>query len=302
MLTTFPRYATRERFNIKSFAAYVLIHCSVLLAPFTFSVTGLVLFLVLHFIVGCMGVTMGYHRLLAHRSFKTQPWVRYTLALLGVLAFQRGPIWWVATHRLHHSQVDKELDPHTPAYSFIWSHLLWVFFKHPQLDESIETVHRLARDLAEEPGMQFLEKYYTAINIGFMVVLFTVGYCINGYPFGLSLLIWGGVLRLVVSLHATWFVNSAAHIWGYRSYKTEDTSRNNWWVALLTFGEGWHNNHHADQRAARNGHRWFEIDMTYYLILLMHRLGWVMEIVPVSERLKKTEVRSGLIALNPSNP
>lgn len=236
---------------------------------------------------------MCYHRLLAHRSFKTSRWIKYSLAFLGVLAFQRGPVWWVATHRLHHSQVDTELDPHTPAVSFIWSHILWAFFKHPQLDESIETVHRLSRDLAEDPGMQLLEKYYAVINLGFLVFLFALGYWMGGYKLGLSLLVWSGFLRLVVALHATWFVNSAAHIWGYRSYKTEDTSRNNWWVALLTFGEGWHNNHHADQRAARNGHRWFEIDVTYYVICLMHRMGWVQDVVPLSERLKNIELKAG---------
>jgi sn-2 palmitoyl-lipid 9-desaturase len=283
-----PSYATWERFHPHMFLAYFSIHCGFLLAPFTFSVPGLILFLTLHFVIGCLGVTLCYHRLLAHRSFKTHPWIKYSLTFLAVLAFQRGPIWWVATHRLHHSQVDKELDPHTPVVSFLWSHILWVLFTHPQLDESVETTHRLARDLAEDPGMRFLEKYYTAINVGSLLLIYGAGYWFGGPKLGLSLLVWGGFLRMSVLLNATWFVNSAAHLWGYRNYKTNDTSRNNWWVALITWGEGWHNNHHADQRAARNGHHWYEVDITYYVILLMKQIGWATDVVPVSDRLKKS--------------
>jgi len=284
-----PAYATWQRFNPHLFLNYVLIHASLLIAPFTFSWLGLSAFLIIYFTTICLGITLGYHRLLTHCSYKTYPWVRFILALCGVLACQRGPIWWTAAHRMHHSKVDKPMDPHTPTVSFIWSHALWAFFRHPQLDDSIETVHRLARDLREEPGMRFLEKYYGLINAVFMAGLFSLGYALGGFKLGLSLFVWGGIFRVLVTLHITWMVNSVCHLWGYRNYKTADTSRNNWIAALLTFGEGWHNNHHADQRAARNGHRWYEIDVTYYLILLMRQTKLAYNVMPVSNRLLNAE-------------
>ncbi len=282
-----PQYATWERFNWPLISVYILLHFSLLLAVPTYTPEGLGLFLGLYFLTTCCGITLCYHRLLAHRSYQTYKPIRWFLSLLGVLAFQRGPIWWVATHRLHHSQVDTPLDPHTPQVSFLWSHFLWAFFRHPQLDETPETTIRLARDIADDPVMRFLERYYTALNIGFLIVLAVVGYYSGGERLAVSFFVWGGLLRLLYTLHVTWCVNSAAHVWGYRSYQTDDTSKNNWWVALLTYGEGWHNNHHADQRAARNGHRWYEIDVTYYIIVLMARLGMARHVAPVSERLKK---------------
>ncbi|MBY0404528.1 MAG: hypothetical protein K2X66_11565, partial [Cyanobacteria bacterium] len=167
-----PAYATRERFNGPLFTLYVLLHFSILWAPSTFTPEGCILGLGIYFTTICLGITLCYHRLLAHRSYKTFAPLKYTLALFAVLAFQRGPIWWVATHRLHHSEVDTPLDPHTPQVSFVWSHLLWPFFWHPQLDESPETVKRLARDMAEDPGMRFLEKHYTSINVLFLISLY----------------------------------------------------------------------------------------------------------------------------------
>lgn len=282
-----PPYATRERFNAPLFSLYVLLHAAILAAPFTFSWEGLLMMLTMYFLTICLGITVGYHRLLTHRSYKTYRPVRYLLALLGCLSFQRGPIWWAATHRLHHSTVDQEGDPHSPRYSFIWSHFLWAFFWHPQLDESQETINRLAPDLAKDPGMRFLETHYTTLNLLCLLGLFGLGMMWGGWTMGLSILVWGGLLRLVICLNITWLVNSASHVWGYRTYETTDLSRNNWWVALLTWGEGWHNNHHADARAARNGHQWYEIDPTYWLIVLMSRVGLAYDVVPVRKGLQR---------------
>lgn len=280
-LAPLPAYATLKRFNGPLFFAYILLHSAAMAAPFTYSPAGLITLIILYFVTICLGITLGYHRLLAHRSYKTYKPVARFLAFLGCLAFQRGPIWWSACHRLHHSTVDQPEDPHTPRFSFLWSHFLWPFFWHPNLDDSVEIRDRLARDLAEDPGMQFLEKHYTRINLLFLAALFGLGYWMGGLKMGLSILVWGGFLRLVLCLNITWLVNSVAHIQGYRSYDTPDTSRNNWWVALLTWGEGWHNNHHADARAARNGHRWYELDVTYWLICLMGKVGLAYAIVPV---------------------
>lgn len=243
--------------------------------------------LVMYFLTICLGITLCYHRLLTHRSYKTSRPIKYILALFGCLAFQRGPIWWTACHRLHHSMADKEQDPHSPRYSFIWSHFFWAFFWHPQLDESLETTNRLAPDLALDPGLRFLETHYTSLNLLCLAALFGLGYLWGGLPIGLSVLVWGGFLRLVLCLNITWLVNSVAHIWGYRTYETADTSRNNGLVAFLTWGEGWHNNHHADARAARNGHQWYELDPTYWIISLMGKLKLAHGIVPVRRNLQK---------------
>ncbi len=291
MSNLLPAYATLKTFKWLAFTPYILLHLTLFLVPSTFTWEGLAVFGVLYCLTLCLGTTLCYHRLLAHRSYKTYKPIKYFLTLIGCLAFQRGPIWWVAAHRLHHSKVDTPLDVHSPSVSFLWAHLLWAHFRHPQLDESPETTKRLALDLYEDKGMRFLEKHYISINCLFLGLLFALGYVRGGVDLGLSWLVWGGFLRLIFTLNATWLVNSAAHIWGYRNYGTPDKSRNNWLVAFLTFGEGWHNNHHADQRAARNGHYWYEFDATYWVIILMERLKLAFDVIPVSQHyplLRKT--------------
>ncbi len=281
MATTFgfiPAYANRERFNAPLFTTYVFLHIAALAAPFTFSWPGLIVFMAMSFITTCLGITLCYHRLLAHRSYKLPQPLTVFLAFLGCLAYQRGPAWWVATHRLHHSKVDEEGDPHSPRYSFLWAHFLWPFFWHPQLDESEETTRKLARDIYADPGLAFLERHYTTINVLFLTFLFAAGYAFGGWRMGTSLLVWGGFLRIIYVLNCTWLVNSAAHLWGYRTFETSDTSRNNWWVALLTWGEGWHNNHHAHPRTACMGFHWKELDVTFVIIKLLRWAGLATEV------------------------
>ncbi len=277
----FPAYANRARFNVPLFSLYVLLHVIALSGFFTFSWPGLIVMACLSFMTICLGITLCYHRLLAHKSYRlnNKP-LTYFLALLGCLAFQRGPLWWSACHRLHHSKVDKEGDPHSPTYSFIWAHFMWPFFWHPQLDESPETLKRLAPDLCKDAGLQFLEKHYNGINVLFLFVLFGMGYWLGGgLKMGLSILVWGGFLRIIYGLNVTWLVNSAAHLWGYRTFDTPDQSRNNWWVALLTWGEGWHNNHHAYARSAKMGFNWRELDVTYWVIKLFSVTGLASHVV-----------------------
>jgi len=277
-----PEYATKERSNAPLFILYVLLHITLLAGPFTFSWEALIASITLSFITICFGITLCYHRLLAHRSYKIPQPVVFSLALFGCLAFQRGPIWWVACHRLHHQRVDKQGDPHSPTHGFIWSHFLWPFFKHPQLDETPEALHTLVPDLLADSGLRFLEKYYTFINTFFLILLFGIGYVWNGLYLGLSFLVWAGGLRIVYGLNVTWLVNSAAHLWGYRRYQTADKSRNNWWVALLTYGEGWHNNHHAHPHSAQMGRAWYELDITYYIILILRWVGLAKRIVGIN--------------------
>lgn len=259
-------------------------HLLVLIAvPLTYTPLGLISFIVMYCLT-VFGIGLGYHRLLTHCSFKAIPPVKYLLTLLGILALQGGPSYWVATHRLHHAKTDREGDPHSPAINrFLWSHVLWLFFHHPNLKTQADYQY-FARDMFQDRGIAFLDKSFLWLNILLGLLLFGGGCLAGGWKAGISLLMWGGFLRIVAVWHVTWFVNSATHIWGYRNYNLSDQSRNNWWVALLSFGEGWHNNHHAEPRTARNGHRWFEIDVSYWMILLMSRLGLIYDVVPMSGR------------------
>lgn len=272
-----------ERVNLRNAKPVTImfiasIHLCALAAPFTFTWTGLIACLFLYWITGALGVTLCYHRLLTHRSYKTWKPVEYLLTVFAAMALQGGPITWVATHRLHHKESDRFEDPHTPRQGFLWSHMLWTLFKMPNFD-SYEDVKHLALDLEKDPVHRFFERFYMVIYVASAFAMFGVGYAIGGVPLAMSLLVWGCFLRTVVVWHSTWLVNSATHVWGYRRYETTDDSRNNWWVALLTFGEGWHNNHHADQRSAAHGHRWYELDLTYWTINMMQFVGVARDVV-----------------------
>jgi stearoyl-CoA desaturase (delta-9 desaturase) len=268
----------QRHLQIPALIVIVAIHLGVLLAPFTFTWTGLITCVVMIFLTGALGITACYHRLLTHRSYKTPKAVEYVLTAFGCLALQGGPITWVATHRLHHKESDEDPDPHTPLVNFFWSHIGWLVYTDPQLDR-YEKLKRFAKDLDRDRVIRFFQKTFVPLYFAVAAALFVVGYLINGLELGLSLLVWGTFVRTVYVWHATWLVNSATHLWGYRNYLTKDNSRNTWWVALLTFGEGWHNNHHADQRAARHGHRWFEIDITYWTIKAMEWVGLARDVV-----------------------
>lgn len=264
-------------------ATIIAIHLLALIAPFFYSTAGLTAFLALYLMTG-FGITLAFHRYLTHKSFRMARPAKIFWVLTGTLALQGGPISWVATHRMHHARSDQPGDPHSPKDGFWWSHLLWNFYIHPELTG--ETYFRkYARDMYDDPDIVFLEKWFIPINIAFGALLYGIGHWLGGWQTGLSMLFWAGFLRIVAVWHITWAVNSATHLWGYRRYVTTDTSRNNWFVAWFGMGEGWHNNHHADQRAARNGHAWYEFDPTYYIIKAMSLVGLASHLVPVSGRL-----------------
>jgi len=260
-----PAKAGRPRLNWSHLLWWSAIQAGVVLAPFTFSWTAVVVCLVLYLAAG-FGVTMGYHRLLTHRSFQTPRFVEYILAILGTLANQGGPLRWVAVHRMHHQHSDTEGDPHSPRDGVWWAHLLWWMPYDPALDDP-RRYGRYVMDLVKDPVLRFLQRYHFLGSLVAAVLLFTLGEIWGGE--GLSWLVWGMFVRTTLLYHATWLVNSATHLWGYRNYSTRDASTNLWWVALLTLGEGWHNNHHAFPRSARHGLRWWEVDLTYYLIRLL---------------------------------
>ncbi len=244
-------------------AGIALIHAGALLAPFTFTWSAFWVFIVLQFATGLLGVTLCYHRLLAHRSFQVPKWLEYALTVFGALALQGGPIKWVATHRVHHAFSDRPQDPHSPTRGFWWAHLLWLFAYDETIDHPVK-YQRFAPDLARDKVHQVLEKTYVLQSFLLGGLLFALG--------GLPWLVWGLFVRTAFVYHVTWLVNSAAHLWGYQSYNTNEGSRNNWWVALLSYGEGWHNNHHAYLHSAAHGLRWWEVDITY---LTIRMFGWL---------------------------
>jgi stearoyl-CoA desaturase (delta-9 desaturase) len=238
------------------------------LAPFTFSWSGLIVAAILYGAAG-FGVTMGFHRLLTHRSFHTPKPIEYLLAVLGSLANQGGPIQWVAVHRIHHKHSDAEGDPHSPRDGLWWAHMFWWMPYIPALDDPAK-YERFVPDLTRDRFHRVLQKYQIFLPVILSALLYTFGQLWGGL--GLSWVIWGVFVRTTLLYHATWLVNSATHVWGYKTYRTRDDSTNLWWVALVSLGEGWHNNHHAFPRSARHGLRWWEVDPTWWGI---RTLGWL---------------------------
>ena len=254
------------------------VHVAALAAPFFFTWSGLAICLALYWVSGSLGVCLGYHRLLTHGSFTTWRAVKLFYAFLGGISGEGSALNWVADHRKHHAFSDQDGDPHSPRDGGLWAHMLWLF---PKREPEVVAAHvkRWAPDLARDPGIRFLHKTFLLWHLLVGGILLAAGWAAYGPYTGMSWLLWGLAVRMVIVFHVTWLVNSATHMWGYRNYETTDDSRNLWWVGLLAFGEGWHNNHHAFQRMAKHGHRWWEIDTTYWAILAMEKLGLAWNVV-----------------------
>ena len=266
------------------------IHLMALAAPFYFTWSGLAICAVLCWVTGGLGVCLGYHRLLTHSSFSTWPAVRLFYAFLGGISGEGSALVWVANHRKHHAFSDKEGDPHTPRDGGVWSHILWLFPAHSN-QEVMDRVKRWAPDLEKDRGIRILHQTFLLWHFLIGGTLLASGWMLYGQTTGISWLVWGLSVRMLYVFHVTWFVNSATHIWGYRNYPTDDDSKNLWWVGLLAFGEGWHNNHHAYQRMAKHGHRWWEIDVTYWAILAMERMGLAWNVVHTPHGIGRQETR-----------
>jgi stearoyl-CoA desaturase (delta-9 desaturase) len=242
----------------------VLFHAGALAALFMFSWKALAVTVFLWIIAGCPGIGIGFHRLLTHRGFKTPKPVEYFLTFCGLLALEGGAINWVVTHRIHHAYTDAPGDPHSPRDGSWWAHMGWILSGTGQQYDK-EVLARYAPDLMKDKVHVWLNRLYWLPLTLLGLALFAFG--------GWSFLMWGVFLRVTFGLHATWLVNSATHMWGKRRFVTTDDSTNLWWVALITFGEGWHNNHHAHPTAARHGLRWYEIDFNWYGIRTLQFLG-----------------------------
>jgi fatty-acid desaturase len=258
-----------SKLNILTSIVLIWFHIQAIAAFWTFTWTNLFTAIALYWVAGGLGISMGYHRLHTHRGFKTFKPFEYFLAICGTLTLEGGPIFWVAIHRLHHQYSDQHEDPHTPRVSGFWAHLGWILFGQAHHNDTARMA-RYAPDLAREPFYRWLTKYHW---IPLTVLGFTL-LAIGGW----GLVNWAIFLRVVLGLHSTWLVNSATHLWGRRRFATKDDSRNSWWVALLTFGEGWHNNHHAHPTSARHGLAWYELDVTWIQLRFLQALGLVWDV------------------------
>ncbi len=235
---------------------------------------------ILWWVAGSLGIGMAYHRLLTHRGYKTPKLVEYFLTTCATLALEGGPIFWVATHRIHHQNSDQPGDPHSPREGALWAHIGWIIMGKG-MHHDTEILKRYAPDLCKDPFHVFMSKWHWVPQMVLGVGLLAFG--------GLPYLLWGLFFRTTFLLHATWLVNSATHIWGSRRFKTRDDSTNNWWVALLSFGEGWHNNHHAHPVSARHGLAWYEFDMNWIGInvLKFFGLAWDIKVAKLTQELEE---------------
>jgi stearoyl-CoA desaturase (delta-9 desaturase) len=260
-------------FDWPTFIYIASIHLVALLAffPQFFSWSAVGVALIMHWVTGGLGVTLGFHRLLTHRSLEVPKWLEYFLVFCGVLSAQGSVIDWVGLHRIHHKHSDNDPDPHDSNQGFLWSHIGWMLHDIPADPE----IPKYTQDINSDRVYQFFSNYFILIQVAFGLFLYALG--------GWSFVIWGVFVRLAVVFHCTWFVNSATHKFGYRTFESNDQSRNCWWVALLTYGEGWHNNHHAYQYSARHGLQWWELDITWMTIRFLEILGLAKNVKRIKE-------------------
>ncbi len=266
MTTEPPYFIDREKMNWLTIIVLAILHIGAVAALFCFSWRNLAVAALLYWVAVGFGISLGYHRLHTHRSFKTPLIIEYFFAVCGALTLEGGPIFWVATHRIHHQKSDRDGDPHSPRDGAWWAHVGWILVGESK-HSNTRLMSKYAPDLAKHRFYVWLNNYHWAPIVALAALVYAIG--------GLPLFLWAICLRTVVGLHATWLVNSATHMWGSRRFATRDDSRNNWWVALVTFGEGWHNNHHAHPVSARHGLAWYEFDISWITLKLFRAIGLV---------------------------
>jgi stearoyl-CoA desaturase (delta-9 desaturase) len=253
------------RTHVVSRTVYWGIHAAALLVFTVGAPLEAVALCVATYAIRVFGITGGYHRYFAHKSFKTGRVFQFVLAWLACSATQKGPLWWAGTHRRHHRYADAPGDPHSPREGFYYAHQGWVF------DDRWEgTPVEAMREFTQYPELVWLNKYHFVPPLVLALLCYAIG--------GFAGLVWGFAVSTTLLWHATYSVNSVSHVFGRRRYETDDTSRNNWLIALLTFGEGWHNNHHHYQASARNGFRWWELDVTWYVLRALAAVGLIWDL------------------------
>lgn len=263
-------------------------HVFAVWALFTFSWTNLAAFLVMWWLTGSVGIGLGFHRQLTHRSFQTPKWLEHFFAVCGSLALQGSPNDWVTTHRVHHAFCETDKDPHSPRHGAYWAHVGWVTVGASQ-DNGEEVEKRFIPDLLKDKFLVALSNYWYLPTITASVILGFIG--------GWSMVLWGTFLSVTLGWHFTWFVNSVTHIWGKRRFETHDDSTNNGLVAAVSWGEGWHNNHHAHPASARHGLAWYEFDLNWIQIKFLEKLGlaWKVKEFDLKEHEAKQRAAKELI-------
>ena len=288
-------------------------HLIALLAvlPWFYSRTGVILAILGLYVFGTLGINLCYHRLLTHRGLVCPKWLEHSFAILGVCCLQDTPARWVAAHRRHHQYADDQPDPHSPRVSFFWSHFGWLLVENDDL-KPLGAGQPYAKDILRDKFYKRLERngfWVLVVAVswllffagGFVSALIMGGQPAEAIQFGASLLVWGVFVRTVAVWHITWSINSITHLWGYRNYETDEDSRNNVFVGLISNGEGWHNNHHAHPRSARHGHRWWELDVTWLTIRMMMFLGLAKKVIgPPSNNNSRALIRTHEITVTPS--
>jgi sn-1 stearoyl-lipid 9-desaturase len=270
--------SSNTRINWRDLGIIVSFHLLLIPAFFYFSWQNLAIMLIGNWVVGSLGVGLGYHRLLTHKSFKAPKWLEYILTIFGTMSLQNEPYKWVATHRIHHAFTETDKDPHSTKPGFWWAHIVWIF-KGTAQDHDEATFKKYVPDLLKDKGQQLIARFFYVPIILSAIIFFAIG--------GWGMVLWGVVVRVIFGWHTTWFVNSLSHLFGKRRFETTDDSTNNWFVAVLTFGEGWHNNHHAFPTSARHGLAWYEFDMNWITIQIFKKIGWAKQI-RVFEEEKQT--------------
>jgi stearoyl-CoA desaturase (delta-9 desaturase) len=272
-----------------SAAPFWAVHVACLLVFFTEFSAGAVAVCVATYFLRMFGITAGYHRYFSHRSFKTGRVFQFVLAFLGSMSVQKGVLWWAANHRIHHKYSDLEGDVHSPTRSgFWWSHAGWILATDHE-----ETHYEKIPDLAKYPELRWLNEHFLVAPLVMAVSLYAVG--------GASWLVWGFFVSTTLLWHSTFMINSLAHVYGTRRYETADTSRNNFWLALMTMGEGWHNNHHCFMNSVRQGFFWWEIDATYYILKMLSWIGVTWDLIQPPARLLERAVVVPIVA-TPESP
>jgi fatty-acid desaturase len=281
---------------------FVALHAlsSLVLFSYFFTWIGVATFVAGVIVFGQLAIPIGYHRLLAHKSFRCPKWFERILVTLAMCAAQETPAQWVAWHRRHHVHSDEPQDPHTPRVTFLWAHVNWLVYESRSRLQTFSMFEKYARDILSDPYYRWIEKLPSPAGLFFLAhatiyAILTGSLAVAWYGWGAeagrvtaSVLVWGVIARTVWVWHITWSVNSLSHVFGYQNYLTGDDSRNNWFVSLLTGGEGWHNNHHADPASASVQHRWWELDPNYYVIRFFGFLGLATDIIrPRVQRKRK---------------
>jgi stearoyl-CoA desaturase (delta-9 desaturase) len=263
--------AESDTFNWVFFVVIAAFHLGAVAAVFFFCWSSVAIFLVMWILGQNVGIAISYHRQLTHRSFTTPKWLEYAMAVCGTMALQGSPTYWVAVHRMHHQYTDKPGDPHSPRDGKWWSHMGWIL--HGSIHSETTRLSHYAPDLRRDRFYRWLAVWHWLPITLTGIALLGIGTALGGWKLGVSWLLWGVFLRITIGFHVTWLVNSATHLWGSRRFKTRDDSTNSWWVALLTGGEGWHNNHHAHPVSANHGMAWWELDFNYWGIKLLALVG-----------------------------